>query len=64
VDAAKAKAVVDEIKEAGGDAIAVAGDITADDFPANCVGATVKQYGKINHIVNNGTSSARSRNDY
>lgn len=55
LDAAKANAVVDEIKTAGGDAIAVVGDVTADEFPKNCVDATVKAYGKINHIVNNGT---------
>lgn len=53
IDANKAAAVVDEIKAAGGDAISVAGDVGADDFPQKIVDATVKQYGKINHIVNN-----------
>ncbi|KAG1768043.1 hypothetical protein EV702DRAFT_1145454 [Suillus placidus] len=53
IDAKKAAAVVDEIKAAGGDAIYVAGDVGADDFPQTIVDATVKQYGKINHIVNN-----------
>ncbi|KAG0701968.1 hypothetical protein DFH29DRAFT_1048952 [Suillus ampliporus] len=53
IDATKAAAVVEEIKAAGGDAIYVAGDVGADDFPKTIVDATVKQYGKINHIVNN-----------
>ncbi|KAG2338814.1 NAD(P)-binding protein [Suillus weaverae] len=53
IDAKKAAAVVDEIKAAGGDAIYVAGDVGADAFPQTIVDATVKQYGKINHIVNN-----------
>ncbi|KAG1836828.1 hypothetical protein DFJ58DRAFT_817523 [Suillus subalutaceus] len=53
IDAKRAAAVVDEIKAAGGDAIYVAGDVGADDFPQQIVDATVKQYGKINHIVNN-----------
>ncbi|KAG2072974.1 NAD(P)-binding protein, partial [Suillus decipiens] len=53
IDAQKAAAVVNEIKAAGGDAIYVAGDVGADDFPQKIVDATVKQYGKINHIVNN-----------
>lgn len=53
LDAARAQAVVDEIKQAGGDAIAVSGDVGADDFPQKVVEATIKKYGKINHIVNN-----------
>jgi len=53
IDEKKAAAVVEEIKAAGGDAIYVAGDVGADDFPKTIVDATVKQYGKINHIVNN-----------
>ncbi|KAG1809760.1 uncharacterized protein HD556DRAFT_769 [Suillus plorans] len=53
IDAKKAADVVNEIKAAGGDAIYVAGDVGADDFPQTIVDATVKQYGKINHIVNN-----------
>ncbi|KAI0932807.1 hypothetical protein AcW1_000177 [Taiwanofungus camphoratus] len=53
LDAKKAQAVVDEIKQAGGDALAVGGDVSADDFPQKVVEATVKKFGKINHIVNN-----------
>ncbi|KAH7907195.1 hypothetical protein BJ138DRAFT_530653 [Hygrophoropsis aurantiaca] len=53
IDANKAAAVADEIKAAGGSAIPVAGDVGADDFPKTIVDATAKEYGKINHIVNN-----------
>ncbi|OCH94180.1 short-chain dehydrogenase/reductase SDR [Obba rivulosa] len=53
LDEKKAQVVVDEIKAAGGDALAVGGDVGADDFPEKVIGATIKKYGKINHIVNN-----------
>jgi len=53
IDQTKAEAVVAEIKNAGGEAIAVVGDVGADDFPKKIVDATVNQYGGINHIVNN-----------
>ncbi|KAI0757460.1 short-chain dehydrogenase/reductase SDR [Daedaleopsis nitida] len=53
LDEKKAQAVVDEIKVAGGDALAVGGDVSADDFPEKVITATIKKYGKINHIVNN-----------
>jgi len=53
LDETKATAVANEIKAAGGDAIVVAGDVTAEDFPKRVIDATVKEYGKINHIVNN-----------
>ncbi|KAG5338533.1 3-oxoacyl-[acyl-carrier-protein] reductase [Termitomyces sp. T112] len=53
IDEKKCAAVVDEIKAAGGDAIGVAGDVGAEDFPKKVVDATVKAYGKINHIINN-----------
>jgi hypothetical protein len=33
---------VDEIKATGGDALAVGGDVAADDFPAKILDATVK----------------------
>ena len=33
---------MDEIKAAGGDAMAVGGDVAADDFPAKILDATVK----------------------
>lgn len=53
LDEKKAQSVVDEIKAAGGDAIAVGGDVGANDFPAKILDATIKRYGKLNHIVNN-----------
>ncbi|CCL98927.1 uncharacterized protein FIBRA_00934 [Fibroporia radiculosa] len=53
LDEKKAQIVVDEIKKAGGDALAVGGDVGADDFPQKVIEATIKKYGKINHIINN-----------
>ncbi|EPS99658.1 hypothetical protein FOMPIDRAFT_1024125 [Fomitopsis schrenkii] len=53
LDEKKAQVVVDEIKAAGGDALAVGGDVSADDFPQKVLDATIKKYGKLNHIVNN-----------
>ncbi|KAF4566564.1 hypothetical protein EYR40_004597 [Pleurotus pulmonarius] len=53
IDAGRLDAVVAEIKAAGGEAIGVAGDVGADDFPKKIVDATIAKYGKINHIVNN-----------
>jgi len=53
LDEKKAQIVVDEIKSAGGDAIAVGGDVGADDFPEKVLTATIKKYGHLNHIVNN-----------
>ena len=41
LDEVKAQAVVDEIKAAGGDAIAVGGDVGADDFPEKILKATI-----------------------
>lgn len=42
LDGNKAQLVVDEIKAAGGDAIAVGGDVGAEDFPERIVKATVE----------------------
>jgi hypothetical protein len=42
LDEKKAQSVVDEIKAAGGDAIAVGGDVGANDFPAKILDATIK----------------------
>ncbi|VDB86933.1 unnamed protein product [Peniophora sp. CBMAI 1063] len=53
LDESKAQLVVDEIKAAGGDAIAFGGDVGADDFPERILTATIGKYGKLNHIVNN-----------
>ncbi|KZP03560.1 NAD(P)-binding protein [Athelia psychrophila] len=53
IDAKKVDTVVDEITKVGGEAIGVAGDVAADDFPKRIVDATIQKWGKINHIVNN-----------
>ncbi len=42
LDQKKAESVVEEIKAAGGDAIAVGGDVGADDFPQRIIDATIK----------------------
>lgn len=41
--------MVEEIKAAGGDAIYVAGDVGADDFPKTIVDATVKSVVTLRH---------------
>ena len=48
-----ANAVVAEIKQAGGEAIAMPGDVTAPDFPEELMKTAVDTYGKINVLVNN-----------
>lgn len=42
LDQAKAQKVVDEIKQQGGEAIAVGGDVTADGFAKKLVEETVQ----------------------
>jgi 3-oxoacyl-[acyl-carrier protein] reductase len=53
LDDAKAKAVAEEIKKAGGQAIAVSGDVTDAAFPEKIIGETIKAFGKLNILVNN-----------
>lgn len=55
IDATKLISVSAEIEALAGpvNVLSVAGDVGADDFPKNIVDATVKAFGKINHIVNN-----------
>jgi 3-oxoacyl-[acyl-carrier protein] reductase len=53
LDEKKAQVVAEEIKAAGGQAIAVGGDVSADEFPEKVIDATIKTFGKLNHIVNN-----------
>jgi len=53
LDPEPANAVVTEIKQAGGEAVAFAGDVTAPDFPARLLLAAIEAYGKINVLVNN-----------
>lgn len=42
LDESKAQKVVEEINAAGGDAIAVGGDVGADDFPQRILKATIE----------------------
>ncbi|KAK0442296.1 uncharacterized protein EV420DRAFT_1278402 [Desarmillaria tabescens] len=55
IDATKLISVAAEIEAlaGSGNVLSVAGDVGADDFPKKIVDATVKAFGKINHIVNN-----------
>ncbi len=53
--------VAKEIESQGGEAIAIAGDVTAADFPQKCVEATVQRFGTIDILINNaGTAPACS----
>lgn len=52
-DAAPANAVAQQIRDGGGDAIAVAGDITAPEFPAHLVEETISKFGALHILVNN-----------
>ena len=45
--------VADRIRSTGGEAIAVTGDVTADEFPGKVVKATLDKYGGIDILVNN-----------
>jgi 3-oxoacyl-[acyl-carrier protein] reductase len=42
IDATKSQSVVDTIKASGGDAISVPGDVTAKEFPATIIKATIE----------------------
>ncbi len=53
LNAEPAEAVVAAIREAGGEAIAVPGDVTAPDFPETIVRTAVETFGKLNILVNN-----------
>jgi 3-oxoacyl-[acyl-carrier protein] reductase len=53
LDPAPAEAVADEINKAGGEAIAVPGDVTDPAFPDALMKATVDAFGKITILVNN-----------
>jgi 3-oxoacyl-[acyl-carrier protein] reductase len=52
-DADPASAVVAEITQAGGQAVALPGDITDPAFPDKLAKATVDAFGKLNILVNN-----------
>lgn len=52
-DEGPARVVAAEIRGAGGDAIAVGGDITAPAFPEQLVSEAMEKYGRLNILVNN-----------
>ena len=58
LDQAKAQKVVDEIKQLGGQAIAVGGDVTADGFAKKLIEETVAYVHSFNSAVS--TSDAES----
>lgn len=45
--------VASEIREAGGEAISVPGDVTAEDFAPTIVKATMEKYGALHILINN-----------
>ncbi|HEY0173786.1 MAG TPA: SDR family oxidoreductase [Pyrinomonadaceae bacterium] len=53
IDAEPAREAAEALKAAGGDALAVPGDVTASDFGASIVGAALDAYGRLDVIVNN-----------
>ena len=61
IDAAGAQTVVDEIKAAGGRAIAISGDLRQDEFAREIVRRTAKEFGGLdfawNHVGHPGPAS-------
>ena len=53
LDTEEADQTVARIREAGGEALAVAGDITASGFPERLIQTSLEAYGGIDIIVNN-----------
>ncbi|KAF9931685.1 Methionine aminopeptidase 1 [Linnemannia zychae] len=53
LDDVKGNAIVQQIIQSGGKAIAVSGDVTDSAFPDRLINETIKAFGKINIIVNN-----------
>lgn len=53
IDAGPTEQAVEEVRAGGGDALAVAGDVTAADFAPRLIKATLDEYGRIDAIVNN-----------
>ena len=41
------------IRDSGGEAIVVVGDVTADDFPRRLIDATIQKFGCIDILINN-----------
>jgi 3-oxoacyl-[acyl-carrier protein] reductase len=53
IDEEPARAAAEELKAAGGEALAVAGDVTAAEFAPRIVAAALDTYGRLDVIVNN-----------
>lgn len=53
LDDLPAMEAVKAIKEKGGQAMAVAGSVTAPDFPKRIIGETIKEFGRLDILVNN-----------
>lgn len=53
LDAEVAQQVADEIRKAGGEAVACPGNVTAPDFAERFVGTAMERFGAIDIIVNN-----------
>lgn len=53
LDGSEAEATVAAIREAGGDALAVPGDVTAVDFPERFIQSALDAFGGIDIVVNN-----------
>lgn len=53
LDADVAQQVADDIRKAGGEAVACPGNVTAPDFAERFVGTAVERFGAIDIIVNN-----------
>src|ERR1044071_4536636 len=53
IDEEPAQAAADSVKAAGGEALAVAGEVTAAEFGPRIVGAALDAYGRLDCLVNN-----------
>lgn len=53
LDEAKSEAVAAEIRNGGGRAISIPGDVTAADYAEKVLGGAVREFGKLNVLVNN-----------
>jgi 3-oxoacyl-[acyl-carrier protein] reductase len=53
IDEEPTREAAEQIRSAGGDALAVAGDVTAPDFAPRLIKSALDAYGRIDSIVNN-----------
>ncbi|KAL3136770.1 hypothetical protein ABBQ38_005484 [Trebouxia sp. C0009 RCD-2024] len=53
IDARKSDQVASNIRDAGGEATSVPGDVTAEDFAAKIIKATIDKYGALHILINN-----------